>query len=318
MLKPSQEQIQTAAKLISEYLDPTPLKLNKEIGDRIGANTHIKCEYSSPVNSFKLRGSLNLVSHLTRSNGISKIITASTGNHGAAMAYACREFGVPITVGVPLGADKKKVELIESFGGRLEFIGRDLDESKAELLSRPMETGEIFIEDGSRPEIVAGTATIGLEILKELDSLDMIIVPVGNGALIGGIGTVLKNYDTNIKVIGVQSEKAPCMTHSFNAGHPVDTENCDTFAGGIAVRVAIPEAVDLMLEVVDEMWLISENEMKRAMTLYYQISNQLLEGAGAATLAAVLKFSKKVKNKTVCLIASGSNVDEKLKQEVLP
>ena len=105
MLKPSQEQIQTAAKLISEYLDPTPLNFNKEIGDLIGANTHIKCEYSSPVNSFKLRGSLNLVFHLTRSNTISKIITASTGNHGAAMAYACREFGVPITVGVPLGAD---------------------------------------------------------------------------------------------------------------------------------------------------------------------------------------------------------------------
>ena len=108
------------------------------------------------------------------------------------------------------------------------------------------------------------------------------------------------------------------MTHSFNAGHPVDTKSCDTFASGIAVRVAIPEAVDLMLEVVDEMWLISENEMKRAMTLYYQISDQLLEGAGAAALAAVLKFSKKVKNKTICLIASGSNVDEKLKQEVLP
>ena len=141
-------------------------------------------------------------------------------------------------------------------------------------------------------------------------------MPVGNGALIGGIGTALKEFNPSIQVIGVQSDVAPCMTLSFEAGRAVDTQSCDTFATGMAVRVSIPEAVDLMLSVVDEMHTVSETDLKKAMGVFYRHTGYLPEGAGGAPLAAALKMRDDLKNKMVCLIASGANVDGTLRQEI--
>ena len=175
----------------------------------------------------------------------------------------------------------------------------------------------MFIEDGSSPEIVAGTATIGHEIIKELSDVELVFVPVGNGALVGGIGTVIKEHNRAIKTIAIQSEQAPCMALSFEAGHPINTEKCETFASGMAVRVAIPAAVDLMLDVVDQMELVTEQELKEAMGLFYRFTGHLLEGAGAAALAGALRMPESIKGKSVCLIASGANVDDGLKQEII-
>ena len=204
----------------------------------------------------------------------------------------------------------------DRFGGVLEFMGDDLDDTKEHMLKDPLDPGHIFIEDGSSPEIVAGTATIGLEILAQVKDLDTLIIPVGNGALIGGIGTLVKEKNSDIKVIGIQAELASCMALSFKAGRPIDTKSCATFAGGMAVRVAIPEAVDLLLDVVDEMLVVSEDEMKRAMVLYYRCTQEIVEGAGAAALAAALRYPEKMQNQTICLIATGANVDPQLKQDI--
>ena len=196
------------------------------------------------------------------------------------------------------------------------MIGRDLDETKELLQRRPLSSDTVFIEDGSSPEIVAGTSTIGAEIVQQLPNVEVVIVPVGNGALIGGIGTALKEFNPAIQVIGVQSDVAPCMALSFEAGHAVDTESCDTFASGMAVRVSIPEAVDLMLAVVDEMHTVSETDLKEAMGVFYNHTGHLPEGAGVAPLAAALKIRTALEGKTVCLIASGANVDDTLQQEI--
>ena len=196
------------------------------------------------------------------------------------------------------------------------MIGRDLDETKELLQGRPLSPDTVFIEDGSSPEIVAGTSTIGAEIVRQLPNVEVVIVPVGNGALIGGIGSALKEFNPSIRVIGIQSDLAPCMALSFEAGHAVDTESCDTFASGMAVRVSIPEAVDLMLAVVDEMWVVSETDLKEAMGTYYNHTGHLPEGAGAAPLATALKMRNAVEGKTVCLVASGANVDDTLRQEI--
>ena len=306
----------SAADRISKFQDTTPCVLQSGLSEIIGTETYAKIEYLNPVRSFKLRGAVNLVQQLAESKNISRVLTASTGNHGAAMSFACREFGMPITVGVPVNSDRKKTDLIEEFGGQLEFLGDDLDETKEYMLKDPLDPGHVFIEDGSSPEIVAGTATVGLEVLAQVEDLDALIVPVGNGALIGGIGTLVKEQNPNIKVIGIQAELASCMALSFKAGRPIDTKSCATFAGGMAVRVAIPEAVDLLLDVVDEMRLVSENEMKRAMVLYYRCPQEIVEGAGAAALAAALRYPEKMQNQTICLIATGANVDPQLKQEI--
>lgn len=315
-LRPTHGDTTAAARVISQHVEPTPLKREGALSKSLNANVFLKYEFLNPVRSFKIRGALNLAHTLANSKNVSRIITVSTGNHGAAMACACGEYNLPLTVGVPVNCDQSKLELIRQFGGELEMIGRDLDETKELLQQRPLSPDTVFIEDGSCPEIVAGTSTIGLEIVQELPNVEVVIVPVGNGALIGGIGTTLKEFNPSIRVIGVQSDLAPCMTLSFQAGHAVDTESCDTFATGMAVRVSIPEAVDLMLAVVDEMHMVSEIDLKEAMGAFYNRTGHLPEGAGVAPLAAALKMRTALENKTVCLIASGANVDDTLRQEI--
>ena len=315
-LRPVHGDTIAAARVIAQHVDPTPLKKEKAFSESLGADVFVKYEFLSPVKSFKIRGALNLAHALANGETVSRAITVSTGNHGAAMAFACREYNLQLTVGVPVNCDQSKLELIRQFGGGLEMVGRDLDETKELLQRRPLSSDTIFIEDGSSPEIVAGTSTIGSEIVRELPNVEVVIVPVGNGALIGGIGTALKEFNPAIQVIGVQSDLAPCMALSFEAGHAVDTESCDTFATGMAVRVSIPEAVDLMLSVVDEMHTVSETDLKEAMGAFYNHTGHLPEGAGVAPLAAALKMRPALENKTVCLIASGANVDDTLRQEI--
>ena len=315
-LRPAYADTTAAAQIIAQHVDPTPLKKEKAFSESLNADVFVKCEFLNPVRSFKIRGALNLAHALANSKTVSRAITVSTGNHGAAMAFACREYNLQLTVGVPVNCDQSKLELIRRFGCELEMIGRDLDETKELLQQRPLSPDTVFIEDGSSPEIVAGTSTIGAEIVQQLPNVEVVIVPVGNGALIGGIGTTLKEFNPSIRVIGVQANLAPCMALSFEAGHPVDTESCDTFASGMAVRVSIPEAVDLMLTVVDEMWVVSETDLKDAMGIFYNHTGHLPEGAGVAPLAAALKMRADLENKTVCLIASGANVDDTLRQEI--
>ena len=315
-LRPTHADTIAAARIIAQHVEPTPLKKEIAFSESLNADIFVKYEFLSPVRSFKIRGALNLAHTLANGKNVSRVITVSTGNHGAAMAFACREYNLQLTVGVPINCDQSKLELIRQFGGGLEMIGRDLDETKELLQRRPLSSDTVFIEDGSSPEIVAGTSTIGAEIGQQLPNVEVVIVPVGNGALIGGIGAALKEFNPAIQVIGVQSDLAPCMALSFEAGRAVDTESCDTFASGMAVRVSIPEAVDLMLAVVDEMHMVSEIDLKEAMGTFYNHTGHLPEGAGVAPLAAALKMHSTLENKTVCLIASGANVDDTLQQEI--
>ena len=316
-LRPDQEQITAAAKVIAAYMNPSPVEREADFCQQLDADVHVKYEAFNPVKSFKIRGALNIAHALQNRNDVKRVVTCSTGNHGSAMAYACKQFGLPITVGVPEDCDQSKVALIRQFEAEIEFIGRDLDETKEVMQESGQAAGSVFVEDGSSPEVVAGTATIGLELLEQLPETEVFIVPVGNGALIGGVGAAIKGKRPDIRIVGVQAERAPCMALSFEAGQPVDTEHCDTFASGVAVRIAIPVAVDLVNEVVDEMLLVSEAEMKAAMANYWRSTGQLPEGAGAAALAAALKYREKFAGKTVCLLATGANVDDGLRQEVI-
>jgi threonine dehydratase len=316
-LRPTNKQMAMAAEVIARHLQPTPLTKEHKLSKILDTGIFIKQEFLNPVKSFKIRGALYLVHETARRRVASGLLTASTGNHGAAMAFACQKYNFPLAVCVPENAGRSKIALIRQFGAKMESFGRDFDETKALIQQRNLPPGTVFIEDGSCPEIVAGTATMGLEIVRDLPEVEVVVVPVGNGALIGGIGAALKDFNPAIRVIGVQSEAAPCMAMSFHAGHPINTEHCDTFAGGIAVRVAIPEAVTLMREVVDEMLLVSETELKQAMGMFYCLTGTMLEGAGAAPLAGGLKIKNLLKNKKVCLIASGANIDEALRQEIM-
>ena len=315
VLRPSEETIRSAAEFLGHHLEPAPLVLERALGELIGVETYVQCEFHNPVRSFKIRGALNLVHQLVQQGTIARALTASTGNHGAAMAYACTKFALPLVVGVPEDCDESKVALIRRFGAELRYIGHDLDATKQRMLDEPLPSNEVFIEDGSNPQIVAGTSTIGREIVRALPEVATVLVPVGNGALIGGLGTALKNHNPAIRLIGVQSQEAPCMAHSFNAGRPIAGQTCTTFASGMAVRIVVPEALELMLDIVDEMMLVSDREIAAAMRLFARHTDYLPEPAGSAPLAAALKLDTSPKG-PLCLIATGANIDAELRRQI--
>lgn len=316
-LRPDATRTAAASALYRREFGPSPMRPEPKLSARLDAQIYAKYEIFNPVKSFKLRGALYLVDTLVNEGGAKGFVTVSTGNHGAAMAFACRQYGVPLTVGVPCDCDGSKVALIEAHGPELIFHGRDFDEALEHMLARELEPGHHFVHDGVCPEINAGTSAIGLEIAEQLPDVEVVLVPVGGGALIGGLGTALKKRLKEVELIGVQAERAPSVYRSFMAGKQVDSGLCDTFASGIAVGAAAPDALRLLREVVDQMLLVSEADMMQAMRLFFETTGHLPEGAGAAALAAALQLEDKLAGRKVCLLVSGANVDEELRAEVM-
>jgi threonine dehydratase len=265
----------------------------------------LKLETESPIGSFKARGALRCLMERSK-QGHRVFTTASTGNHGMAVAYAGHMLGLITHIFVPKDASARKINLIREFTPDLVLTACDFDASKelAEELAR--EKGYYFIDDGAEASIVEGTATIGLEILAERTP-EAVIVPVGNGALICGIGTVVKKLSPATRIIGVQPQQAATMYRSWKERRPVTLEHISTIADGLASRVAVPEAVDLMLQVVDDMVLVSEQQILDAVNLVLRSESRVIEPSSAAAIAAL--NLPELHTRDVVAIMTGRNYD---------
>jgi threonine dehydratase len=241
---------------------------------------------------------------------VARVVTASTGNHGAATAWAARRLGLEAVVYVPAGAAEAKTDLIASFGAELREAGLDIDDAKDAARAYAAQEGLPFFEDGAEPAQYDGYRAIAREILDELPHPPAaVVVPLGNGALIGGIGLELRERAPGTLVIGVQSKEAPVMVECWRAGRVVESDRCATFADGLAVRVAIPSAVELLARVTDRMLLVSEREIAAAVGSYAQAGLRV-EGAAAAALAALPQLRDAVG--VIVLIVTGRNIDDEL------
>ena len=276
---------------------------------RSGRNVFLKREDRHALGAFKWRGALPAVEAF-RARGAAGIVTASTGNHGAAVAWAARKQDLPSTVYAPLEASRAKVKRIEGFGARVRLTGKDLDEAKEAARQDARESGFAFFEDGAEPAQYEGYGAIAEEILEQCEEPPVaIVVPVGNGALIGGIGEAVRRRRREILLVGVAAREAPVMALSFEAGRPVPCDRMATFADGLAVRVAIPYAVAVMRRAVDRMLLVSEREIARALGAA-AASGLRVEGAAAAALAALPRLDDI--SGPIVAVVTGSNIDEAL------
>jgi threonine dehydratase len=276
---------------------------------RSGRTVFLKREDRHALGAFKWRGALPAVEAF-RARGEAGIVTASTGNHGAAVAWAARQRDLSATVYAPLGASPAKLALIEGFGARVRLTGRDLDEAKEAARQDALENGLAFFEDGAEPAQYEGYGAIAQEILEQCEAPPVaIVVPVGNGALIGGIGEAVRRRRREILLIGVAAREAPVMALSFEAGRPVPCDRMATFADGLAVRVAIPYAVAVMRRVVDRMLLVSEREIARALGAA-AASGLRVEGAAAAALAALPRLDDI--SGPIVAVVTGRNIDDAL------
>lgn len=287
---------------------PTPLERAPDALSP-GRALYFKREDVHELGAFKWRGALPTIEAF-RERGAAAVVTASTGNHGAAVAWACRRTGLRAMVYAPAGASLAKLALIDRLGAEIRLLGIDLDFAKEEGKRFAAEAHLPFFEDGVEPAQYAGYGAIADEILDQsAEPPAAVVVPVGNGALLCGIGQALARRSPQTLLVGVAAKEAPVMALSFEAGRPVDCERMATFADGLAVRVAIPEAVALVNGLAGRMLLVSERRMAEAIGAFASAGIRA-EGAAAAGLAALPQLQDV--DGPVVLIVTGRNIDEEL------
>jgi threonine dehydratase len=309
--------IERAAKDLRAYLPPTPLQHSRAFTDKARCHVHLKIESIQPIRAFKVRGALNKLIRMPAGQRSAGVITASAGNHGLGVAYAAAVFDVPATVYVPETANQFKVEAIRRLGARVIAAGRNYSGANLEALNAQLESGATFIHAYDDPDVVAGQGTIATELLTDLKDFDTVLVPVGGGGLIGGIALYLKSKKPDIKVIGVEPVGADGMYRSRRAGTIVTLDRVNTIADGLAASAPGKLTFELAQRYVDELVLVEETEMLRAIRLLFEWEHLLAEPAGAAGLAALLYHYRPVPNEKVVVILSGGNVTDEVMLQAL-
>jgi threonine dehydratase len=287
---------------------PTPLETAPARLGRPG-QLLLKREDVHELGAFKWRGALPVLTSY-RDRGATSVVTASTGNHGAATAWAARRLGLHALVYAPEGATRTKLALVEELDAEIRLVGGDLDEAKDAARRHAGAHGLPFFEDGAEAAQYEGYGAIADELLDQLHTPPAaVVVPVGNGALLGGIGLRVCTRSPDTLRVGVAAKEAPVMVESWRAGRPVESERSATFADGLAVRVAIPLAVDVLGEVASRMLVVSEREIARAVGAFAEVGMRV-EGAAGAALAALQQLEDV--DGPVVLIVTGHNIDDEL------
>jgi threonine dehydratase len=304
----SVDRIREAAEVIDPVFKDSPQFLAESLSERLGANIVLKVECVNPIRSFKGRGAEYLLHRL--GNRPEGLICASAGNFGQGMAYAARKRGQRLTVVAAVTANPLKISRMRALGAEVLLEGADFDAAKAAAKQQAQTSGALYIEDGLLPEIAEGAGTIALELDRMKERLDAIYVPLGNGSLINGIGAWFKHFSPATTVVGVCAEGAPSMELSWRTGKPVSTETAATIADGIGVRVPVPEALATMRATVDEVMLVSDQEIVDAMRMLFEEIGLVVEPAGAAGLAAIAKRRQELEGQRVATPLCGGNLTE--------
>jgi threonine dehydratase len=297
-----------AQKVIDRVFLNSPQYEYEPLNEIVGCRVILKVETQNPIRSFKGRGADLLVSRTNQ-----PLLCASAGNFGQAMAYACRKRSIPLKVLVSVNANPFKIERMRAFGAEVILKGDDFDAAKQFAKEEALFNGYRFVEDSGDVETVIGAGTIGLELLDYPEPFDFVVVPVGNGALINGIGKAFKESNANAKIIGVQASGAPAMIESWKEKKIITHSKVDTIADGIAVRIPVPIALEEMQDVMDEALLINDGAILSAMKVIHRTLGLVVEPSGAVALAAVIQQWNLFKDKTVAIIVCGGNLtDEQL------
>jgi threonine dehydratase len=311
-IAPSLTQIRAAQQLLSSHFPVSPTVAAPSLA-RPGSQLQLKLEIELPTGSFKPRGALYSLALNCQKRAIAEVVASSTGNHGAAVAWAARTLNIPATIFLPANPNSVKRKRIADLGARIvEAGGADLAHAFQLAHEYSAKHGVFFLNDATDADLPAGPATIGLEILEQVSEVAAIFVPMGDTALIRGVGAAVKRLSPKTKVVGVQAELAPSYVLSWEAGVVLPTDACDTCADGLATRTPEPENVAAIRELVDDVVLVSEQEMLEAIhDLYFEVGITA-EPAGAAATAAYRKYPD-VAGLNVAVV-TGTNISDAVRQ----
>ncbi|WP_129790989.1 threonine ammonia-lyase [Sphingosinicella sp. CPCC 101087] len=307
--------IEAAARRIEGAVIRTPTVMSGSLSQRLGAKVWVKFETMQHTGAYKERGALNkllLLDEATRARGV---IAASAGNHSQAVAYHARRLGVPVVIVMPRPTPIVKVSQTEGHGAEVVLHGEMFDEANAEALRLADERGLAFIHPFDDLDVIAGQGTVALELLADAPDLDTLVVPIGGGGLIAGIGTAAKSLKPGIEVIGVQAELYPSMFAKFTRQNLPCAG--DTIAEGIAVKAPGLLTSGIINHIVDDILLMPERDIESAISLLVQAEKTVVEGAGAAGLAALLSRPERFAGRTIGLVLTGGNIDPHLLANVL-
>lgn len=314
---PTLVDVLKARQAISPYLAPTPFQKAETLSDQLGVEIWIKYENLQPIRAFKIRGGIYLLSQLSPAERSRGVITASTGNHGQSIAWAARLFATPAVIGVPEGSNPVKVAAMRGMGAEVVETGVDFDAARGWVEQTAIERGMRYVHSANEPMLIAGVGTMSLEMLEVVPDLDVIISPIGAGSGACGHCIAGKAINPHLEVIGVQAAGAPAVWRAFHEGTMEPTDRAATFAEGLAARVPFELPLRILRDRLDDLVLVSDDEIRQAMLTLIQTTRMLAEGAGAASTAAAIKLRDRLAGKKVGVVLSGGNITVEGLREVL-
>jgi threonine dehydratase len=297
--------IRAAARSIDPVFLNTPQYQADALSRILGAKIVVKVETANPIRSFKGRGAEFLASRIPPKT---ELITASAGNFGQAMAYACGRRDIALTVYASVNANPLKLERMRALGATVLLHGKDFDAAKIEAKRVAAENGVRLVEDGRDGETGEGAGTIGLELAEWKEEFEAVLLPLGNGALACGVGRYLKHARPQTRVVAIQSAGAPAMLESWRQKRVVTFDTVSTIADGIGVRIPIPECVKDMEGIIDEGIVVQEASLIEAIRLAHEHLGLVLEPSGVAGLAAILENGERFADQTVAVVLCGGNI----------
>lgn len=311
---PTAGDVLRAHARIRPHLPRTPLFRHPALEERLGLTLWLKHENHHVIGSFKARGALNAV--LAAEGDVTGVAASSSGNHGQGVAYAARTLGLPATIVVPEWANPEKLAVIRALGAEIVVHGTGASECNEHARRLAAERGLLLVDDFLDPHVVAGAGTVALEILEEAPDLDVLVIPLGGGALASGCGLIAKAVDPGIRTVGVQSEACQATYLSWREGRPVAFD-CNSNADGLAVDLPEMALIEILRRVLDDVVLVTEDDLLRAIALLLETTHNLAEASGAAGVAAASVAREALGGTRIATILTGANINTTLLPEVL-
>lgn len=302
------DRVGSAVNCIDPVFLATPQFESAPLSEALGTAVVLKVETLNPVRSFKGRGTETVTSALVREGRYSSVVCASAGNLGQALAYSGARREIAVSVFAASSANMLKIDRMRALGATVHLDGDDIERPRALAREFAVAEGAYLIEDSLDVDTCEGAATIGLELLRAKERIDVVIIALGGGALASGVGYVARELSPRTKVIAVQPTGAPAMALSWRNRTVVNTDSIDTIADGAAVRHPIPEVLDDLLEVLDDVVLVDDDQIKRAMRVLFDVTGIVVEPAGALGIAALLDDPGRFAGLRVATVLCGSNV----------
>jgi len=315
-MAPTYDDILKANSTKSEKIRKTPIVYSPTFSDLSGSKVYLKSEFQQKTGAFKIRGAYHKILSLTDDEKQKGVVAASAGNHAQGVAYAANAEKIKCTILMPKNASPAKVSATKGYGAKVILEGTNYDEASAKAKEIANETGAILIHAFDDPEIIAGQGVIGLEILEEMPDVEEVYVPIGGGGLAAGILIAIKTTHPNVKVIGVQSRSFPSMYESWKKGSITSVGGARTIADGISVKVPGQTTFSIINELIDDIVLVDDSEIIKAMFLLMERMKVVIEPAGAVGLAYLIS-QKPSPGKKVVSILAGGNIDMYLLGQVV-